>query len=144
MWDGASCEKDVVVVGAKLEHPRTMRALMICLALVGMGCGRECVDNLACVQGAHWDPDQCTCVLGDAGVPDLGFDLSGVAGCSSSCGGGGTGCPAQCTGCKAGELCCAFAGGACMPDVDAGTCTGNSGYSCATPDKGVCPNQCFP
>jgi hypothetical protein len=124
-----------------------MRALVLCLALLGAGCSHDCVDNLACVQGAHWDSDQCTCVMGDAGVKlDLGGDLAGdLGGCSSSCSGGGSGCPGMCSGCKAGELCCAWSGGACNFDADAGTCVGNGGYSCAQPTvKGECPNQCYP
>jgi hypothetical protein len=126
----------------------SMRLIVLCFVLVGAGCGHQCVDNLACVQGAHWDSDQCTCVFADGGVPDLSVaDLSAsdLGGCMSGCGGGGTGCPNQCTGCTAGQLCCAWAGGACIPDPDLGTCSGNGGYSCATPTAaGVCPNQCYP
>ena len=104
-----------------------MRALLLCLALCA-SCGDD--------DGGSTDHGVM--------VEDLaGHDLAGA--CSAGCNGGGPGCPAMCTGCKTGELCCAWSGGACLFDEDAGTCVGNGGYSCATPTvKGECPSQCYP
>jgi hypothetical protein len=93
-----------------------------------------CVDNIQCSDGAHWDSVQCKCV----------FDGDMASGCSASCAGGGTGCPSMCSSCNAGELCCAWAGGVCIPN-DMGTCSGSGGFMCAKATAaGVCPDQCFP
>ncbi|HZS38045.1 MAG TPA: hypothetical protein VFF06_14510 [Polyangia bacterium] len=98
------------------------------------GADGGCVDNIQCVMGAHWDGALCKCV----------FDGDMATSCNTSCGGGGTGCPSMCSSCNAGELCCAWSGGACLI-TDAGTCASNGGFSCAKPTAaGVCPNQCYP
>jgi hypothetical protein len=75
-------------------------------------------------------------------ILDAGTDADS---CSNQCSGGGRGCAGRCAaGCTNGELCCPWAGGACIPN-DAGGCTGAGGYQCATPTSaGVCPDQCFP
>jgi hypothetical protein len=100
-----------------------------------------CVDNIQCVVGAHWDSAQCKCVVDAVDMANSG-DLA--SGCSTSCAGGTTGCPGMCSNCNQGQLCCAWAGGVCIPN-DMGTCSGAGGYSCATPTaQGVCPNQCYP
>ena len=95
-----------------------------------------CVQNVLCVQNAHWDPAACKCVP-NAVTPDLAEN------CNSNCNGGTTGCPSMCTGCGPGQLCCAWAGGVCIP-TDGG-CMGAGGFSCANPTPaGLCPNQCYP
>jgi hypothetical protein len=49
----------------------------------------------------------------------------------------------MCSGCTAGQLCCPWAGGACMP-TDGG-CMGAGGFQCAAATAaGLCPDQCFP
>lgn len=93
-----------------------------------------CVDNVQCIMGARWDGALCKCV----------FDADMATSCSASCEGGTAGCPSMCSGCNAGELCCAWAGGACLI-TDAGTCAASGGFSCAKPTAaGVCPSQCYP
>ncbi len=82
-----------------------------------------------------------------AGADLRGADLAGdmAEECNTSCSGGKKGCPSMCTpGCGGGQLCCAYAGGACQI-TDAGTCANSGGFSCATPTSaGVCPIQCYP
>ncbi len=95
-----------------------------------------CVQNVFCSDGAHWDPVACKCVQNTTAV-----DLA--SNCSNDCEGGTAGCPSMCTGCMSGELCCPWAGGACLP-TDGG-CASNGGFRCATATSGgLCPNQCFP
>jgi hypothetical protein len=97
------------------------------------GADAGCVDNILCTMGAHWDTTLCKCVSNS----DLGTS------CSTACA-GTQGCPEKCTGCSASQLCCPWAGGACQLN-DAGMCTANGGFQCATPTmKGLCPDQCYP
>jgi hypothetical protein len=95
-----------------------------------------CVQNVVCAEGAHWDAAQCKCVLNSTST-----DLAGA--CRSECSGGTPGCRGMCYGCMAGEICCPWAGGPCLP-TDGG-CAANAGFKCSTATPaGLCPNQCYP
>jgi hypothetical protein len=101
----------------------------------------------ACTGGVWTLPSTCPkdAGAGDAttGDAEAGTSDSGGGEACSSCAGGCSG-TTGCGGCTGGELCCPWAGGACLPD-DAGGCAPSSGVSCATPTpNGLCPNQCYP
>jgi hypothetical protein len=106
-----------------------------CACVANGGTDMGCVQNVFCSDSAHWDPLTCMCVVNAAS------DMA--SSCSSVCSGGTPGCPRMCSGCTTGQLCCPWAGGACLP-TDAG-CMSNGGFQCATATPaGLCPDQCFP
>jgi hypothetical protein len=88
----------------------------------------QCVDNVDCVAGSHWDSKACTCVPNclDVVLCINGYHWSSTAcQCVPNCGAGETTCGDNC--CSASQICC---GGPGQVPISTPTCFDNSVAGC--------------